>query len=132
MAMQDQITPPLDSITKLVTALMGQGSSLPGFTVAKLSSIIGETTSPVDKIVQSMEALYAGLKVSTVFPDELAHVLGNLAHQVATYMWHGKADRAMGIYGACLRWVSEGSQPVENDPVVDENFQEPVLPPPTV
>jgi hypothetical protein len=82
--------------------------------------------SPVDKIVGGMEALYSGLKQLPEFPDQLAEVLGNLAHQVYTYHWHGKTDRAFGIYGFCLRVLGEGSQTLEEDPPIDPAYAAPV------
>jgi hypothetical protein len=83
------------------------GEKLPPHITEALTALVTSPGSPVNTIVEGMEILYAGLRQSKEFPDELAHVLGNLAHQVVTYQWHGKTDRAYGIYAFCLQALNE-------------------------
>lgn len=129
MALSDNITGPSDAHGKLIPVPYQHAGVLPEYIEQKLQAIVTTPQSPVDSIVQGMEVLYAGLKTTPEFPDELAVVLGNLAHQVFTYHWHGKSARALKIYGFCLRVLGEGSQPTEEDPEIDTVYAAPPAPP---
>jgi len=125
MPLSEQITGPSDATGKLTAAAFQHPGVLPEGIETTLQTIATTPQSPVDTIVNGMECLYAGLKQTSEFPDALAITLGNLAHQVYTFQWHGKAGRAYGIYGFCLRVLGEGSQPVETDPEVDPVYVPP-------
>lgn len=86
----------------------------------ELAAAVGHA-SPVVTAVDGMEALYAFMQSEdAAFSDELAHALGRAAFLVATYDFHGKASRALGIYNAARRAL--GEDVAGEDPAVDAKF----------
>lgn len=78
--------------------------------------------SPVDRVINSAEALYACVKVASAGAprDALSVACAQLADFAVANQWHelGQTDRGLKMSGACRRLVGLGSQAEADDPAV--------------
>lgn len=90
--------------------------------------------SPVDRIVQGMEATYAAVIQDSALTGanltEVATAAGQLGYWVTFYQWHGKGDRG-GAINVAMNAVVSGTAPsaLTGNPVVDTAFAAPPSPP---
>lgn len=86
-------------MTNLMRFVMSHGSDLPEHTREALVAASGHP-SPVDRIVNSAEALFAA---KAALGAEGREITAQLAQFAATNGWHGMAERGIAIAGAMNR-----------------------------
>lgn len=101
----------------LTAALIAHGSQISSATRAALVSALSEV-SPVNCLVQTVEALYAGIKTAGgSIDDSLRYALGEAAFLVTNNAWHGQADRASSILDATRRGLGFTVDGADPDPI---------------
>jgi hypothetical protein len=102
----------------ILTVMVATAGTLPEDRAAALSATLARP-SPVDALVEAMEATYGIVKEMDPAPEAVIRLCGQAAFHVYSNAWHGKTDRAVAIFQACRRELGLTANAMTPDPETD-------------
>lgn len=116
-----------DAIQTIFDLVRDHGASL---SPAAFAAVSAYYPSPVDRVVNTAEALYADMQAAPAgaLQDALSTGCAQLADFCVTNSWHalGQTDRGLKMSGAARRLLGIGAQLAADDPAIGAAFVPPV------